>query len=41
MHPNFVHDPRQQGSDLGQWMLALVAMVFLWGTLILMGHTLH
>lgn len=42
MHPYFQHDPRESGgSDLGQWMLALVAVVFLWGTLFVMNPLLH
>jgi len=45
MHPYFDNDLRRGtqrgGSDLGQWMLALVAVLFLWGTLIVMGQQLH
>lgn len=45
MHPYFENDERRGtqhgGSDLGQWMLALFALLFLWGTLLVTGLQLH
>jgi hypothetical protein len=43
MYANFDHDPRRGGrrSDLGEWILALIALMFLWGTLIVMGQHMH
>lgn len=40
MYPT-VHHPRRNESDLGAWMLALVAVLCLWGTILVSSYQLH
>lgn len=42
MDTYFEHRPRRGGgSDLGQWMLALLAVLVLWAKLIVVAVELH
>ncbi len=42
MHTYFEHGPRRRNdSDIGPWLLALVAFLIFWGKMLVVAQQLH